>query len=173
MPSAELLTDAFGRVRETVLAVVPGLTPEQLTRRLDPDANPVSWLVWHLTRVTDDHIASAFGVPQVWTEGGWAARFGLPADSTEIGFGHTSAQVAAVAEKVAAKPDLLTDYHEAVHAFTVKHVSAVRDSDLSRVVDPNWDPPVTLAVRLVSVVNDATQHAGQAAFIRGILDRQG
>lgn len=171
MSAAELLTDAFGRIRETVLAVVPGLTPAQLTHRLDPDANPIGWLVWHLTRVQDDHIAGAFGVSQVWTDGGWAARFGLPAGTAEIGYGHTSAQVAAVAEKVSADPDLLAEYHEAVQSLTVKHVSGVRDSDLSRVVDEAWDPPVTLGVRLVSVVNDATQHAGQAAFIKGILTR--
>ncbi|MCL2585939.1 MAG: DinB family protein [Streptosporangiales bacterium] len=170
MSAAELLTDAFGRIRETVLAVVPGLTTAQLSQRLDPDANTIGWLVWHLTRVQDDHIAGSFGVSQVWTDGGWAARFGLP-DTSEIGYGHTSAQVAAVTEKVAAAPDLLTEYHEAVQAETVRHVSAVKDADLSRVVDRNWDPPVTLGVRLVSVVNDGTQHAGQAAFIRGVLLR--
>ena len=172
MSSAELLTDAFGRIRETVLAVVQDLTPDQLMHRLDPDANPIGWLVWHLTRVQDDHIAAAFGVPQIWTDGGWAARFGLPADTTEIGYGHTSEQVGAVASKVSAAPELLVQYHEATQAQTLKHVSALTDADTSRVVDRAWDPPVTLGVRLVSVVNDGTQHVGQAAFIRGILLRQ-
>jgi hypothetical protein len=37
------------------------------------------------------------------------------------------------------------------------------------VVDLNWDPPVTLAVRLVSVINDDLQHGGQAAYVRGML----
>ena len=45
------------------------------------------------------------------------------------------------------------------------------DADLDRVVDEHWDPPVTLAVRLVSVIDDATQHAGQAAYASGILSR--
>lgn len=172
MSSAELLTDAFGRIRETVRAVVPGLEPAQLARRLDPDANPVSWLVWHLTRVQDDHVAAAFGVPQVWEAGGWAARFGLPGDSVEIGYGQTSAEVAEVAAKLSKAGDLLVEYHEATYDQTVKQVSSLKDADLSRVVDQSWTPPVTLGVRLVSVINDDMQHAGQAAFVRGILLRE-
>ena len=38
-----------------------------------------------------------------------------------------------------------------------------------RVVDRTWDPPVTLGVRLVSILDDDTQHAGQAAYVRGLL----
>lgn len=172
MSSAELLTDGFGRIKETVLSVTDGLTPDQLTRRLDPDANPIGWLVWHLTRVQDDHVAAAFGVPQAWTEGGWAARFGLPGDYLEHGYGHSSEQVAEVAAKVSAVPGLLAEYHEATHAQTVKNVSSIVDADLSRVVDRRWTPAVTLGVRLISVLDDCMQHGGQAAYIRGILLRQ-
>lgn len=171
MPSAELLTDAFGRVRETVSAVVPGLTPQQLAHRLDADANPISWLIWHLTRIQDDHIAGAFGVSQVWAEGGWAARFGFPADTLGIGYGHTSEQVAEVSATTSAAGKLLVEYHEAVHEQTIRHVSPVTDADLARVIDRSWTPEVTLGVRLVSVINDNTEHVGQAAFIRGILLR--
>jgi hypothetical protein len=39
-------------------------------------------------------------------------------------------------------------------------------------VDTSWDPPVTLGVRLISVVSDDLQHAGQAAFVRGIVTRR-
>ena len=167
LSSAELLTDAFGRIRETVLDVMSGLTPDQLTRRLDPEANPIGWLIWHLTRVQDDHVAGAFGVRQVWRDGGWAARFGLPEGTMEIGYGHRPAQVAAVSAKVSADPALLVEYHEATYQQTVKHVSAIKDADLARVVDRSWTPAVTLGVRLV--IDDDMQHAGQAAFVRGLL----
>ena len=173
MSSAELLTDAFDRIRETVLDVVSGLTPDQLMRQLDPDANSIGWLVWHLTRVQDDHIAAAFGVRQVWREGSWAARFGLSDGTMEIGYGHSSAQVAAVSAKVSADPALLVEYHEATYQQTVKHVSSISDDDLPRVVDRSWNPPVTLAVRLISVVDDDMQHVGQAAFVRGVVLREG
>jgi hypothetical protein len=169
--SADLLVDGFGRIRENVADVLDGLTPEQLAYRVDPDANPVSWLVWHLTRVQDDHVAAAFGVPQVWSAAGWAARFGLPA-TMDHGFGQSSAQVAAVAAATASA-SLLTEYHEETFAQTVKLVSEVSDDDLDRVVDTRWTPHVTLAVRLVSVLDDDMQHVGQAAYVRGILLRRG
>jgi hypothetical protein len=170
MRSADVLIDAFARVRETVTDTLYGLTAEQLTYRVDVDANPIAWLIWHLTRIQDDHVAAAFGVPQVWSEGGWASRFGMPPGSMETGYGHNRVQVAAISEACAAS-DLLGDYHEAVYAQTAKLVAGVTDEDLDRVVDTSWRPPVTLGVRLISVVNDDTQHAGQAAFVRGIVQR--
>jgi hypothetical protein len=168
MTSAELLVDAFGRIREAVTDTVYGLNHAQLAYRVTADANPINWLIWHLTRVQDDHVAGAFGVPQVWSAEGWAERFGLPADSTEIGYGHASQQVAAIGAAISSA-ELLTDYHEATYEQTVKLVSGVTDADLEEVVDASWHPPVTLGVRLVSVINDDMQHAGQAAFLRGIL----
>ncbi|MBV9856192.1 MAG: DUF664 domain-containing protein [Streptosporangiaceae bacterium] len=168
MTSAALLTDAFGRVKETVHDAAGGMTEEQLAYRLDPDANPIGWLIWHLTRVQDDHIADAFGTAQVWASGDWAPRFGLPAGSMETGYAHRSRDVAALRVPSA---ELLTGYYDAVHEQTIKHVSRVTDPDLERVVDEAWDPPVTLGVRLVSVISDCLQHGGQAAFVRGILLR--
>jgi uncharacterized damage-inducible protein DinB len=165
--SAELLTDAFGRVRETVHEAVDGLSDAQLAARLDRDANSIAWLCWHLTRVQDDHLAGAFGVEQVWP--GFMDRFGLPFGPGAIGYGQDSGQVA----MVQVSGGLLTGYQDAVHEQAVALVSGVTDADLSRVVDERWDPPVTLGVRLVSVVSDCLQHAGQAAFIRGILLRAG
>jgi hypothetical protein len=175
MTSAGLLTDAFGRIRETVAEVADGLPPAQLAERLDPGANSIAWLIWHLTRVQDDHVAAAFGAEQVWVSGSWAARFGMPASTREHGYGHTSAQVAAVAAAICATPEpakLLVEYHEAVHAQTISLVSPVTDADLERVVDRRWTPAVTLAVRLVSVIDDDARHVGQAEFIRGVLMRR-
>jgi uncharacterized damage-inducible protein DinB len=167
MTSAELLTDAFGRVLESVHEAVDGLSAAQLAARLDQDANSIAWLCWHLARVQDDHLADAFGVEQVWP--GFMDRFGLPFGPGVIGYGQDSSQVALVQ----VSGNLLTGYQDAVHEQTVALVSGVVDADLSRVVDERWDPPVTLGVRLISVISDCLQHAGQAAFIRGILLRAG
>jgi hypothetical protein len=170
MTSAELLVDGFGRIRETVADVLDGLTAEQLAYRVDPGANPVSWLVWHLTRVQDDHVAAAFGATQVWPSEAWARRFGLPSAMMDHGYAHTSEQVVSVAAATAST-SLLLEYHETTYAQTVKLVSEISDADLDRVVDTRWTPPVTLGVRLVSVLDDDMQHAGQAAFVRGIILR--
>jgi Protein of unknown function (DUF664) len=168
MTSADLLTDAFGRISEVVHEAADGLTAGQLTARLDDEANSIAWLCWHLTRVQDDHLADAFGVPQVWLEAG--QRFELPFAPSDTGYGHSSRQVSQVTVSSA---DVLTGYADAVHKQAVRLMAGVTDADLRRVVDEAWDPPVTLGVRLVSVISDCLQHAGQAAFIRGILVRRG
>jgi len=168
MTSAELLVDAFGRTRGVVHRAVDGLTPEQLAFRLDPEANSIAWLVWHLTRIQDDHVAGPAGTEQVWTSQGWRERFGLPFDPRDTGYGHRAEEVAAV--QVAG--ELLVGYHDEVHEQTVRYVERLGDADLARIVDRSWDPPVTLGVRLVSVIADDLQHAGQAALVRGILLRR-
>ena len=169
MTSAELLTDTFGRIREDVHGAVEGLTPEELAVRLDDHANSIAWLVWHLTRIQDDHVADAAQIEQVWTAGGWAERFALPFDAADTGYGHSAADVAAVHVD---SGRLLTGYHDAVHDQTIRFVEGITDAGLDRIVDDRWDPPVSLGVRLVSVVNDNTEHAGQAAFVRGIVERR-
>lgn len=166
-PAAELLVDAFGRVQKVVRSAVRELDAAPLTFRPDPEANSIAWLVWHLTRVQDDHLADAFGGEQVWISGGWEQRFALPFSPSDTGYGHTSEQVAAVRGDAA----LLEGYHDASHDRAVELLSRLREDELQRIVDDSWDPPVTLGVRLVSVTSDNLQHAGQAAFVRGIAER--
>jgi hypothetical protein len=168
MDIADLLVDAFGRVRESVHGAVSGLSEEQLAARLDPGANSIAWLVWHLTRVQDDHVCAVAGVEQAYAAKGWAKRFDFPFDDAAIGYGHSSADVAAVR---VADPALLLDYYEDVHRQTLEYVRGLTAADLDRVVDERWDPPVTLGVRLVSIADDDIQHAGQAAYVRGLLGR--
>ena len=166
MTPAELLVDGFTRIKEGVHAAVEGLTPEQLAHRPAEGANSIGWLVWHLTRVQDDHVADAAGSDQVWTSGGFERDFGLPFEESETGYGATPDEVAQVRGLSA---EQLTGYLDAVHARTVSWVEGLSPDDLDRVVDERWDPPVTLGVRLVSVVNDDQQHVGQAAYVRGLI----
>lgn len=167
--ATEILLDTYGRIKESVHASIQGLTQEQLTARIDPNANSIAWLVWHLTRVQDDHIAGVAGWEQVYETEGWRERFGLPF-GMHIGYGHSSEQVAEVrgisAEDLAA-------YYDAVHERTLDYLRSLSDENLAEVVDTRWDPPVTLAVRLVSVASEDLQHAGQAAYARGIIERTG
>jgi hypothetical protein len=169
MESRELLLNAFDNVEEAVRGAVEGIDPGLLTARLDPAANTIAWLVWHLTRVQDDHVAEVAGQPQAWIAAGWAERFALPFDDGVTGYGASSDDVAAVQ---VSDPELLLGYHADVHRRTAEFVAGVSAGDLDRVVDTRWDPPVTLGVRLVSVVSDDLQHAGQAALLRGVLERR-
>ena len=97
---------------------------------------------------------------------GWADRFGLPLAPADHGYGHTADQVATVRVK---SGELLTGYHDAVYEQTIRYVRHLVDADFGRIVDESFDPPVTLGVRLISVISDDLQHAGQAAYLHGLV----
>ncbi|MDV6290630.1 DinB family protein [Streptomyces sp. WAC04189] len=166
MHAKDILIEGYGRIREEVHAAVGDLPPDGLNARPADDANSVAWLVWHLTRVQDDHVADAFGLDQVWLTDAWEKRFGLGLPRLDTGYGHSPAQVAKVRVDSA---DLLTGYYDAVHEQTLGALRSLTAKDLERVVDENWDPPVTLGTRLVSVLSDDLQHVGQAAYVRGLV----
>ncbi|MGO9028563.1 MAG: mycothiol transferase [Acidimicrobiales bacterium] len=169
MRTDELLIGAFDNIRTAVHRTVDGAEPDLLTYRPDGDANSIAWLIWHLTRVQDDHVSEVAGVEQAWTSKGWFERFGLPFDPAETGYGADTSDVATV--KVASY-ELLAGYYDATHAQTVTFLRGLSDADLDRVVDESWDPPVTLGVRLTSVITDDLEHAGQAAYVRGLAERR-
>ncbi|MGC9665126.1 mycothiol transferase [Planosporangium sp. 12N6] len=165
----DVLLDAYDRLPDLVRTAVDGLTPAQLRWAPAPGANPIGWLVWHLTRIQDHHIAELLDTDQIWVTGDWAGHFGLAPDPSDTGYGHTAEQLAAVRPDSA---EVLVGYYDAVAARTRDFLRELKPADLDRIVDERWDPPVSLGVRLVSVVDDDLQHAGQAAYVRGLLGRQ-
>jgi uncharacterized damage-inducible protein DinB len=169
MDCKDLVIDGLGRVEEDVRRALEGLSAEQLALRPAEHSNSIAWLTWHLTRVEDDHISELANRPQAWIAERWHERFGKPADPNDTGFGYSSKQVAAI------RPDsaqLLLEYYAAVHRRTLEYLQTVTCQALDRVIDTRWDPPVTVGVRLVSVVNDCTQHVGQIAYVRGLLEKR-
>ncbi len=169
MDTGDVLVDLFGRVRESVRHVTDGISHAQLVYRPDGDSNSIAWLLWHLTRVEDDHISEIADSEQVWTSQGWAGRFELPLEPSDTGFGHTSAQVV----QVDVAPDLLVGYQEMVHDMTLAYIRDVAAPELDRIIDYRWDPPVSVGVRLVSVAADTLQHVGQAGYVLGLAQRAG
>lgn len=85
------------------------------------------------------------------------------------GYGQSADDVAAVRVEAG----LLAGYYDAVHERTLGYLSGLTDAELDRIVDESWDPPVTLGVRLASVLSDDLQHAGQASYVRGLARRAG
>jgi uncharacterized damage-inducible protein DinB len=165
--TSDLLVDGFDRVHELVHEILGRLSDDDLARRVGPRANSIGWLVWHLARVQDQQVSDAAGTEQRWTAEGWVDRFALPFDRLATGYGQPPEETDAV--RVA--PALLEEYFDAVHAASVDYVRGLGDADLDRVVDKRWDPPVTLGVRLVSILADDLQHAGQASYVKGLLGR--
>jgi len=166
---AAVLAEAFDRVRDGVHGALDGVAEEALTWRADPEANTMAWLAWHLTRVQDDHVADVASHGQVWVVGGFMTRFALPLDELDTGWGHDAEQVG----RVRAGRELLLEYYDAVHEQTLRFVRGLSAADLDWVVDTRWDPPVTLGVRLVSVLEDDVQHVGQLGYVRGLYERRG
>ncbi len=170
METKDVLADAFGRIKEEAHAAATGLAAAGLNYRPDPDANSIGWLIWHLARVQDDHVAHLAGREQAYVTDGWAQRLGLTPDERDLGYGHTSQQVASVKFD---EPTALLAYYDAVHARSLEYVASITAEELDRIVDERWDPPVSAGVRIVSVVDDCVQHAGQALYVRGLFDRLG
>lgn len=168
-PATDLLVDAYGRIAEIVRDAVDGLDADELAFRPDPEANSIGWLVWHLARVQDAQVADVAGRDQTWMSGGWAERFALPFDESATGYGQSPEDVASL-EGVTS--ELLLGYLDAVRSATLSYLAGLDDPELDRVVDEDWTPPVTLAARLVSVLSDDLQHAGQASYLAGLVARR-
>ena len=168
-----LLLDGFGRVLEGIETLLEPAEPELLRFRPSKNTNHIAWLIWHLSRVQDDHFAHLANklwpetlVEQRWVVDGWRPRFHLPYTELDTGYGHSSGQVEAFAMF---ESEYLLGYYRSVHQFAGGVLGKLADSDLSKIVDRHWDPPVTAGVRLVSVLNETTKHLGQAEFIQGIF----
>ena len=91
----------------------------------------------------------------------------MPFSKKVTGYGQSANDVASVHPET----QLLTSYFEVVHSETVKYLKQLTESDFQKTVDRRWDPPVTVAVRLISIVSDDLQHAGQATYIRGLFNK--
>ena len=171
MEVKNLVADALGRVQGTLQRVLSGLTLEQLLYCPSRDTSSIAWLVWHLTRVQDHHISDLANRPQAWVSGGWHAKFNMPPEPRNTGTGHTPDQVAALRP-----PDgeTLLSYYDAVYENTKSYLETITEADLDLVLEePQHQPMPTVGVRLVSVINDNTQHAGQAAYLRGLIQGKG
>lgn len=168
MDTGKLLIEAYGRIPELVHLATDGLDTAGLTYRPEPGSNSIAWLVWHLSRVQDHHIAEIAGSNQLWADSTWADRTGINRGLTETGFGDDPSDVAAL---VPTSADALVAYHSAVTEFTTHYLAGIDASELGRIIDRSYDPPVSVAVRLVSVLSDNIQHAGQARYLRGMIER--
>ena len=168
MHSRDLLKDAFTRIRELTHTAANGADQARLTYRPEPGANSIAWLIWHLTRIQDDHVSEIAGLEQAWVTDGWAAKFGMAPDPKNDGRGHGPEQVGAISPD---GPELLLAYQNAVSDRTFTYLDTVDADELDRIIDPSYDPPVSVGVRLVSVISDNIQHAGQARYLSGIVNR--
>ena len=167
----DLIIDGYGRVSQILAKALNGLDPADLTRQPHPDCNSLGWLAWHLTRIQDHHLADLMAEEQLWISQQWYAKFNRQPDPSDIGWGHTSEDVA-----LFTSPDVKTllEYHRAVMDRSIRYLVGLSEADLSREInEPMYQPLPTVGVRLVSVMSDNLQHAGQVAYLRGLLKGNG
>ena len=168
MDGAEVVADALGRVNRILHRAIGGAAVETLNAQPTPESNSMAWLAWHLCRVQDHHISDLLGVPQLWVSEGWHEKFGMAKDEKETGTGHTLEQVAALKVDSAA---LSLGYADAVYDRAKQYLATLQPGDLDAEIDePQYNPLPTVGVRLVSIIADNTQHAGQVMYARGIVD---
>jgi hypothetical protein len=167
----DMMIDGFGRIQEMLEHVLDGLPPDLLDRLPRADCNPIGWLAWHLIRGQDGQVADLMGEEQLWTRNGWHAKFNLPADEKATGFGDTPKEVAAFKS-----PDMqvIIDYSRATVERSQAYMKTLAEKELDRELDEKfWTPVPTVGVRLVSILADCLEHAGQMAYVRGLLQGKG
>ena len=171
MEAKDIVLDGLERIRNVLRRTLAGLTLDEIYRQPRPDTNSIAWLVWHLTRVQDNGLSGLFGQEQAWISQGWHAQFGMAPDPDNEGFGHTPEQVAAFRTP---SIQTLLDYHDSVLARSKAFVAGLASADFDRELDePQYQPLPTVGVRIVSILSDNLQHAGQAAYLRGLLQGKG
>lgn len=171
MDTKDLALDVLDRVHGVLQRVLRDLGGDELHRLPHPESNSIAWLVWHLTRVQDVSVSGLAEQDQVWVSEGWHATFGMEADLEQDGFGHTPEDVASFR---APSAQALLDYHESVLACSKAYVSGLAPEGFDRELNqPQYQPLPTVGVRLVSVISDNLQHAGQAAYLLGLFQGRG
>lgn len=171
MEPKDVVCDGLDRIRQILRRSLTGLTLEEVHRQPSQDTNSIAWLVWHLTRVQDNGVSGLFDAEQAWIVDGWHAQFQMAPDPDNEGFGHTPAQVAALRTP---SVQTLLDFHEAVSARSKAFVSQLTPAGFDRTLnEPEYQPLPTVGVRLVSLLSDNLQHAGQVAYLRGLFQGRG
>ena len=168
MDGAEIVADALGRINRVLHRAMDGIPAGVLNRQPTPESNSMAWLAWHLCRVQDHHISDLLGIPQLWIADGWHEKFGMARDESETGTGHTLEQVAALKVDSA---ELSLGYADAVLARSKQYLATVKPEDLdAEINEPQYSPLPIVGVRLVSIISDNTQHAGQVMYARGLVE---
>lgn len=163
MIASDILLDAFTRVYDSLHRTLADVTPEELSREPHPS---IGWLAWRISRVMDANLARLSDREQLWIGGGWAVRFGMPPEPADYGRSatHTRAQV----RSFRASARQLLDYHDAAYRWMNGYLRPLTADDLARQLDePQYDPRPTVAVRLVSVLENAMTNEGQISYLKG------
>lgn len=165
MQPNSVFLDALTRIRDGFHRHLGDLTPEDLVREPAP---PIGWLCWRATRIWDSNFSRLSGLDQLWIADGWHTRFGMEPNPADFGRGqsHTREQVAAFRPESAR---LLLDYLDVVYERAQAYVNGMTpeafDQELN---EPQYQPLPTIAVRVVSLIENGWQNLGQVAYLKAL-----
>ena len=145
MKNTEFAMEMLERAQERFEDTFDQMTIEEANQMPAPLIKSVVWLMWHTARELDMQISDLNGTDFLWTSAGWSEKFALDL------------------------PDDTPDYLAASIEFTKEYLKQLDESSLNDVIDTNWDPPVTRQVRIVSAIDDAVMHSGQAVYTRRMV----
>jgi uncharacterized damage-inducible protein DinB len=164
-----LYMETIERSDAVLRRAVEDLSADELRNQpAGPRSNPVGWLVWHMTRTRDSIIASITGAATIWESDGWADRFGMAGEPPRF-----------VPENVHTFDpkdfETLIGYFDAVAEKTKEAVEGMPEDDMERLVESTIPgrPAQPVASRLSVIMNDNIQHAGQIAYLRGLIRGHG
>ena len=174
MSLQNVLIDSLSRSRERLGRALDGVTAEQANTQPEPLKAPridsLTWLAWHTAREIDLQVSDLRGTEPLWTAAGFSQRFALPLPDDTEDWHHTPDLAAQVR---VTSTSLLMEYLDAAYALAEDYLRTLDPACLEEVIDTSWNPPVTRITRLVSIVDDAAQHSGQAVYSRRLLGLEG
>jgi hypothetical protein len=162
MIETRILLDAFTRVHDSLHRTLADVTEAELIQEPHP---PMGWLAWRVSRVMDSNVSRLAGREQLWIGAGWAKRFGMPPEPADFGRSvtHTREQVRAFR----ASTELLLGYHDAAYEQMKAYLATLTAEDLMRELnEPQYQPLPTVAVRIVSVLENAMTNQGQISYLK-------
>ncbi|OJG66825.1 hypothetical protein RV09_GL003294 [Enterococcus moraviensis] len=166
MKITQLSIDTLKRAQERFEETLDQMSVEEANTMPNPLIKSVTWLIWHTARELDYQVAELNGTKPLWLEAGWSGKFGLALPDDTQDWQHTPEEAAKV---VVMDKNLLLDYLTASVDFTNDYLEKLNEASLIDVVDTNWTPVVTRQTRIVSAIDDAVMHSGQAVYTRRLV----
>lgn len=165
MNAIQFIQSTLFELNRSFISEVRPLTSEQMLYRPTPEANSISFLLWHFPRTEDSmfhSISTINGTPTVWDRDGWFERFGLNESSSGSGF--TPQQVASLDPD----KDLLITYVDSVRESVQEALAGMTDEDLDRPLNPD-NPRATVGRQIQSfIVGHGFFHLGEIRFLKGL-----
>ena len=167
----EILTSGYEGVLRTLTYTLDGLNEDDLNWQPKPDCNSIGWLAWHLTRWHDVMVSNLMEEEQLWIKEGWYEKFGREADERDSGMGDKAEDLA---KFTSPGGKTLLGYQEAVLERSKCFFPKLSQQDLDKVFEGTpFKPPPTWGMMLMGTLSDSLQHAGQAAYVRGLREGMG